>query len=278
MARRLLWHNVVPPDTRAHVARLHLGRGEGFGVHTHDFAEVFWIERGAGMHLINGQRDPLSVGDLVLIRPRDRHDFVVRQAEGLTFVNVAFEASALRAIHTRYFSARRWPWTGGVLPAKFQLTPADLTQLRTWADDLARAAPTALQRDWFLLSLLQLIGRSPLHDQGPDRPGWLDEAIAHFNTPERFAGGVACLARLSGRCPEHLNRVVRRTLGKTATDLVNDLRLDFAARELRMTNRPILDIALDCGLENLGYFYRIFKRRFALTPRQFRLRREAVVK
>jgi AraC-like DNA-binding protein len=30
-----------------------------------------------------------------------------------------------------------------------------------------------------------------------------------------------------------------------------------------MTNRSILDLSLDCGITNLGYFYRLFRKRFA---------------
>jgi len=275
--KRLLWRNIVTGDAKLHVARLTLREGAGFGAHTHDFAEVFWIERGEAVHEINRRREPLTAGQMVLMRPADTHDFLVRARCGATLVNVAFEADVLEQLRSRYFAQSSWPWAGERLPAKFKLTPADLVQLRGWADDLARAAPGARTRDWFLLSVLHLISRAPLTHADPNRPAWLDDALTRFANPDEFPGGVARLAELAQRCPEHLNRVVRKVSGKTATDLVNELRLDFASRELRMTNRPILDITLDCGLENLGYFYRIFKKRFGLTPRQFRLQKDAVV-
>ena len=45
-----------------------------------------------------------------------------------------------------------------------------------------------------------------------------------------------------------------------------------------MTDRKILDIALECGLGNLGYFYRLFAKQYGLTPRQYRLRQQALVR
>jgi AraC-like DNA-binding protein len=64
---------------------------------------------------------------------------------------------------------------------------------------------------------------------------------------------------------------LRRHLGMTGTEFVNEARLQHAARELRLSDRPIAEIALDCGYDNLGYFYRRFKARFGRPPRQYRL-------
>jgi AraC family cel operon transcriptional repressor len=53
--------------------------------------------------------------------------------------------------------------------------------------------------------------------------------------------------------------------------------MEFAARELRVTSRPIADIALDCGLNNLSHFYSLFRSAHGQTPRAYRLAHHRIV-
>ena len=99
-----------------------------------------------------------------------------------------------------------------------------------------------------------------------------------FGRPEHLAGGTQAFAKLAGRSPEHVNRILRQALGKTTTDVVNEIRLDYAARQLRMSDQKITEIALDCGLGNLGHFYSLFQKRFRLTPRKYRIRQHSLVR
>jgi AraC family cel operon transcriptional repressor len=249
MHETLRLRRFVPVGTHLHVARLLFRTTSEFQLHDHDFAEVFWIERGRGTHFINGQRKRLEAGDLVLIRPPDTHAFAVRGKDGFTMVNIAFAASVLGYLHRRYFGdAPRWVWTGDELPTAVVLSPRQLDRLGEMADMLSRGALSRLELEWFLMNLLQMLAGEDAARAGASdaTPPWLRHALVRFaGEPERLQGGAAELARLTGRCPEHVNRVVRKHLGKTTTDLVNDVRLDFAARQLQMTGESILNIALE---------------------------------
>ena len=254
----------VPAGAFYHVARTHVSRTPS-PQHTHDFAEVFWIEAGAGVHLLNGRPEELQTGDLVFVQPSDVHGFQARGPAGLTLLNVAFAAATLDFLRSNY----------GAFPHKAALTPPQLRRVQEWAEVLAVGEQTRLRRDAFLLQLLVVIG----DDSSPTAlPDWLRHAISQYGRAEHLTGGAPALARLAGRSPEHVNRTIRQALGKTTTDVVNELRLEHAARQLRMTDHKITEIALDCGLENLGYFYRIFAKRYGVTPRRYRLRERAVVR
>jgi AraC family cel operon transcriptional repressor len=78
--------------------------------------------------------------------------------------------------------------------------------------------------------------------------------------------------------PEHLARQVRQHLHKTPTDIVNEARLAHAASELQSSGRAITEIALECGVENLSHFYKLFREHFGCTPRQYRLRHCLIVR
>ena len=56
---------------------------------------------------------------------------------------------------------------------------------------------------------------------------------------------------------------------------LNDYRLTRAGEYLKMTEENVTQIALKCGFENLSYFNRLFRRKFGVTPRQYREEQEA---
>ena len=56
-------------------------------------------------------------------------------------------------------------------------------------------------------------------------------------------------------------------------DYLNQCRLEHAAREIRENpERPITEIALDCGFNSSQYFATVFGRRFKITPTAYRKR------
>jgi len=270
--RFLHWKDVRSDALPVHVARLFFRAGTGFDVHTHDFAEVYWCESGEGIHRINGVDSPVRTGDITFIRPHDRHGAVSGSA-GMTHVNIAFAVAAMAPLAARY---PEWPWHAGDAPLRARLSPQQIQRLSEWADDLAVDGVRQLDLDGFLTDLARLVTRPSGHDPTGGLPIWLSDALGAFADPRNLAGGTARLAQLCERSQEHINRVVRAQQGRTTTDLINELRMRWAATELRLGNRSITDIALTCGLDHLGHFYRLFRERFGMTPRGYRLQARRV--
>lgn len=59
------------PGETFHMARVNIVSRQDLSFHTHDYAELLWIEKGAGYHLVNGERQRIGPGDLIMIRPQD---------------------------------------------------------------------------------------------------------------------------------------------------------------------------------------------------------------
>ena len=108
----------------------------------------------------------------------------------------------------------------------------------------------------------------PLPDDTPD---WLAHACRAIQKRDNFSRGVERFLRLCGRSREHAARSMRRHLKTTPTDYVNKLRIAHAQRQLEMGGPDILDISLDCGIDNLSHFYQLFRAATGLTPRAYRL-------
>jgi AraC family cel operon transcriptional repressor len=270
---RMTWHDEMIAGSISsplRVVRHVLKAGLGFNTHTHEFAEVFWCETGTGMHVVNGHQSPLEAGDVVFVRPDDVHSGHATSRAGLTFVNVSFQPDPMRALAARY-PADQWPWRAGELPLQVKLSPRRMERLHTWAQELSAPNQRLLDLECFLLDIARLVTQPPENDVCAGLPVWLREAVEIFADPRHLAGGTARLAHLAGRSQAHLNRLVRSAQNRTATDLVNAVRMRWAASALRMSDRSIADVAATCGLAHLGHFYAIFKQHFGITPRRYRL-------
>jgi AraC-like DNA-binding protein len=80
------------------------------------------------------------------------------------------------------------------------------------------------------------------------------------------------VAAIAGLSPEGFSRFFRRMTGRTFVAWVHEVRIGHACRLLTTTERPVLDVALTSGFENLSNFNRIFRRLRGCTPRDFRRR------
>ncbi len=76
--------------------------------------------------------------------------------------------------------------------------------------------------------------------------------------------GVACFS------PYHFHRVFRGMVGETLQAHIRRIRLERAAGHLKMTDRPVVDIALEAGYESHEAFTRAFHSNIGTAPSDFR--------
>ena len=79
-------------------------------------------------------------------------------------------------------------------------------------------------------------------------------------------------AALAGMTPTAFSRFFRKNIGRTFEDYVNDVRIGQVCIELRESERPITEIAFECGFESLANFNRRFRERLRTTPKLYRAR------
>ncbi len=70
--------------------------------------------------------------------------------------------------------------------------------------------------------------------------------------------------------PNHLNKCVKKTLGKSAFDLLNDMLLLEAKVLLKQTTMNVTEISYKIGKNSLSDFTRFFKSKTGLSPSEFR--------
>lgn len=239
------------------------------GTHDHDYYELFWVESGPGLHFVNGESREVRAGTVQLICPEDTHAFAGMPNAVFEFTNVTLFPETWRALKRRYFSDRvsyfdvkNWQ------EREFVGLTGYIGDFRAAAAALHAGARDRLALERFLLNFLALLpdGKTP----EPPVPEWLANLKHDLQQQANFVRGISALVKRSGRCAEHVSREFRRFYGKTPTDEMNEARLRYAALNLRTSSVKIVDLALDLGIENLGYFYRLFSRHYGCTPAEYR--------
>lgn len=87
--------------------------------------------------------------------------------------------------------------------------------------------------------------------------------ICEFKTVKEFADYLRVT-------PNHLNKCVKQTTGKTAHKLIEDMRVLEAKVLLKQTDLSIGEIAFKIGKSDPSDFARFFKAQTEITPNQYR--------
>ncbi|MEK4906351.1 AraC family transcriptional regulator [Niallia circulans] len=69
-----------------------------------------------------------------------------------------------------------------------------------------------------------------------------------------------------------LSKNIKKATGYTFKELLQEKRLSEAKNLLETTDLPIKRIIEEVGYDNISYFYRIFKEKYGMTPKAFRLK------
>jgi AraC family transcriptional regulator len=105
---------------------------------------------------------------------------------------------------------------------------------------------------------------------GRKPPTWLKQTKellhAHFSEPLTLDG----IATSIGAHPVHLARVFRQNYHCTIGEYIRKLRIEFACREISVTDSPLALIASQSGFYDQSHFSRTFKRIMEITPGEYR--------
>ena len=88
----------------------------------------------------------------------------------------------------------------------------------------------------------------------------------HFSEPIT----VSDAASLIDYSDAHFMRVFRRETGFTFGEYLSDYRLRYASYLLRERPDSVGAIASLCGFDNFSYFIRRFRRKYGMSPREYR--------
>ena len=253
-----------------------------FPEHTHDYVEVVYMCEGQTNHIVNGTPIILKQGELLFMNQSATHE-VCKAGEGDVAVNFIvlpdFFATALTAIGEEETPLRRFLvdcLCGSSRGAGYlHFRVADIVPIQNLIENLLfvllRDTPNKRKMSQMTMALLfmQLMGHTETLDTSDQEQAAIFRVLSYVET--HYAGGsLTELAQQLHYDLYGLSREIKRKTGKNYTQLVQEKRLAQAAFLLKNTDRNVDDIANAVGYENMGYFHRIFREAYGLSPRNYR--------
>ena len=244
-------------------------------VHAQDYHEFFWIESGRGCHLLNGEPRLMETGYFALIRADDQHGFSAwEQDDRIRLINFAFPSPLWEKIRVNFFPDQICFFDHTpIAKREYYLSVDDRERLRQMGNDLAAGHWNETNAAAYLHGVLALLDNRDRETTHPAAtPEWLTQAVRKIEIWPNFVGGVPEFVRMAGRSHEHVSRACRKCLNISPREIVNRARIKWASMQLETSQKEIVDIAEECGFENLGHFYKVFKTTHQTTPRKYRLK------
>ncbi|MEJ8854763.1 AraC family transcriptional regulator [Variovorax robiniae] len=250
--------------------------------HFHPEFEIHLVFETEGVYFVGDHIGRFQPGHLVMMGPDLPHNWISDQpAEGTADprgIMVQFGAALADGMVRTFPEFRKLAPLLGEANAGLVFSPATATAARPIMEELVGA--TGLRRVALLLSLFELLfadaqrRRLASASYKPEARSFMSHAInhvlAHIGQNLHTELREPVLAGLVGRSPSAFSRAFRKHTGQSFVRYVNELRISRACELLAHSERPVLDVCLDVGFNNLSNFNRQFLMQKSMPPSKFR--------
>ncbi|MCW3091454.1 MAG: helix-turn-helix protein [Ferruginibacter sp.] len=244
-------------------------------LHRHDFFFIIALQKGQGTHEIDFTSYNVFDHSVFVMRPGQVHQFQLKaDARGYIlefnteFYHPKDKASAqrLRKASNKNFcelEIKRFEKLYAILTDILQ----EYTAREEGFLDVIKA-----HMDIFFI---EFIRQSP-NPQGPSTnvssyaQERLEEFLALLENHITTHKQVTQYSDLMNLSPYQLNEITKATVGKTASELINEHIILEAKRNLLATPTQIKAIADQLGYEDVSYFIRFFRKQTGYSPEAFR--------
>ncbi|TBL76514.1 response regulator [Paenibacillus thalictri] len=126
----------------------------------------------------------------------------------------------------------------------------------------------------WIFEAARLLQQSMEHDTRSDRESAVSKI--HQFVQRHLADDVSlqAIADYLNMHPVHVSRLYKLETDENLSDYVLRLKMELAASLLRSNDLKIYEIGMKLGYPNPNYFIKVFKKHYALTPQEFRLKLE----
>jgi AraC-like DNA-binding protein/quercetin dioxygenase-like cupin family protein len=254
--------------------------------HCHDFIEIVIVLSGCAVHVTEGMRQQVQIGDVLVINSSRSHAY--ENTRNLSLVNILIredvfqetekELGRLPGYHA-LFTLEPVRWRQRKFISHFRLKAGDLRMAIIWVDALEEETRKKseggllLARSWIIL-LIGMLARQYDKNTADDprlemRLGRILSRIEQ-NACEKFT--MSELARQAGMSERTFLRHFREATGYSPIDYIIRIRIRRAVH-LLAEHAPALsitEIAFRCGFQDSNYFSRQFRRAVGTSPRSYK--------
>lgn len=257
-----------------------------FPAHRHNYIEVLYVCEGQLTNIIDGKQVVVRKGELLFLNQFTRHEILTAGENDIAinfmvlpeFFDVAYTMAGNNNVLADFLVnvLRQDEERGEYLHFKVaevlqiqNLLENIIYSLVTGKGDQSRINQTTMGLIFlYLLDSVQYVEmRLPNQYENMIAMTTLDYIEQQYRT--------ATLTELCGKLhlPMHLlSKMIKKSTGFNFKELLQRKRLNKAVELMCETDLPVSDIIAAVGYENNSYFHRVFKERYDMTPRAFRIK------
>lgn len=158
---------------------------------------------------------------------------------------------------------RKAAQSGGVHPIYIDKMSSEFAQRIEFLTSLTEVA--SLMREMFT-AYCRLVRKHSMKDLSPT----VQKAVLLIDSDLSADLSLSSLSRHLGLSSGYLCAIFKKETGKTVSEYIREKRIKYAAHLLSSTNLQVQTIALHCGIVDIQYFSKIFKKQIGMTPNEYR--------
>ena len=249
--------------------------------HQHDFWEIIVMCENDCINVVNGIETELKSRDIQILRPNDVHYFKKIKGKDHLLLNLEVKTDFFENMFGEFCSSLFKDLCGNqqIIP-KFKcgretfeklLYLMHLTQRFYEADT---ETPQFLLKQIFMLILFE-IGESFYVDEINNKAdkSFSSIMVMLFNQPENIP---LKLHEVCKKYPCSVEYAIRRFkeegMDETPNMIFRKIKLGYACKLLKTSDLTILDICGSIGFNHLGYFNKVFREEYGISPKEYRKR------
>lgn len=244
-------------------------------LHRHDFYFILFLKKGYGNHEIDFITYEVSDYSVFIIRPGQVHHLELR-SDCIGFM-IQFSPEFYYPIEKEHntllqrASAKNHYKIDDVGFTRFNVLLASiLNEYQSKPEEYEEVLKSNLRI--LFVELIRL--RADNNKKSDNNDLYIQERLEEFLqllesniSKEKQVSQYASMLSLSNF---QLNAITKQTLGKTASELINEQIILESKRYLLATSNQVNQIAYHLGYEDVSYFIRFFKKHTSYSPEAFR--------
>lgn len=250
--------------------------------HWHDEIELIYVKKGIGTATVDFHSYRVTGPSLLLILPGQLHGIRQHGTDTMEYENIIFHPSLLDSRQNDPFSQEYLlPFLNGELSLPTLFTPQtphyrEITAPIDACDQIRQTRPHGYplyiksQLFQFLYILTTYCQNSIPQNKNRKQLARMKPILKYIENHYGEKITITQIARTAGFSEAHFMRFFKESMGSSFITYLNNYRLTMAARLLSLSDATILTISEEVGFPNLSHFNRAFKKKYQLTPSQYR--------
>ncbi len=251
-------------------------------LHWHDEMEFIYIKKGRGIVTVDFKVYEVHAGTILLIIPGQLHSIEQFEDFVMEYENIIFHPNILLS---KSKDACNFDFLMPLLSGKIHVPTIYQTGTEIYEkiascidanDEIRKTFPKGyqlfLKGQLFMLFYFLIEKCSTIipEQEGKKSLEHLKFILKYIENHYMHKITISEISEEVGISQSHFMRYFKNTMGTSFIDYLNEYRLTMASRLLRSSESSVLAISEEVGFENLSYFNRSFKRKYRMTPREYR--------